>query len=302
MSSSPADLSGAQRPERERAARPVRGSRPAARGSRRGSPVADDTRGEGGADVPPADPHERRTGRCSRAVTSSSAETRRSSWPGAGSTTSTSTSRRSRASRPSGRTGCSGSPNRPGSASRSRSRPILATASPRASARAGRQEGSRTGPSRSASVRCGDEEAMREFGDIARREYRAVGIHVALHPMADLATEPRWARSMHTFGEDAELAGRLRRRVHPRFPGRPARAGIRRVHDQALPRRRTAARRRGSAFPLREGSGLPRRHVRVPPARLRGGLRGRDGADHAVLRPPGRNAVRRGRASATTAT
>ena len=54
-----------------------------------------------------------------------------------------------------------------------------------------------------------DEEAMWEFGDIARREYRAVGIHVALHPMADLATEPRWARSMHTFGEDAELAGRL---------------------------------------------------------------------------------------------
>ena len=54
-----------------------------------------------------------------------------------------------------------------------------------------------------------DEEAMLEFGDIARREYRAVGIHVALHPMADLATEPRWARIMHTFGEDAELASRL---------------------------------------------------------------------------------------------
>ena len=54
-----------------------------------------------------------------------------------------------------------------------------------------------------------DEQAMLEFGDIARREYRAVGIHVALHPMADLATEPRWARSMHTFGEDADLASRL---------------------------------------------------------------------------------------------
>jgi beta-glucosidase len=54
-----------------------------------------------------------------------------------------------------------------------------------------------------------DEDTVREFGDIARREYRAVGIHVALHPMADLATEPRWARIMHTFGEDAELAGRL---------------------------------------------------------------------------------------------
>jgi beta-glucosidase len=55
----------------------------------------------------------------------------------------------------------------------------------------------------------GDEDAVREFGDIARREYRAVGIHVALHPMADLATEPRWARIMHTFGEDGELAARL---------------------------------------------------------------------------------------------
>ncbi len=54
-----------------------------------------------------------------------------------------------------------------------------------------------------------DEETMREFGDIGRREYRAVGIHVALHPMADLATEPRWARIMHTFGEDADLAARL---------------------------------------------------------------------------------------------
>ena len=50
---------------------------------------------------------------------------------------------------------------------------------------------------------------MREFGDIARQEYLAVGIRVALHPMADLATEPRWARIMGTFGEDAELAGRL---------------------------------------------------------------------------------------------
>jgi beta-glucosidase len=54
-----------------------------------------------------------------------------------------------------------------------------------------------------------DEDAVEEFGDIARQEYRAVGIHVALHPMADLATEPRWARICHTFGEDAELASRL---------------------------------------------------------------------------------------------
>jgi beta-glucosidase len=55
----------------------------------------------------------------------------------------------------------------------------------------------------------GDPALVEQFGDIARREYRAVGIHVALHPMADLATEPRWGRSNGTFGEDAELASRM---------------------------------------------------------------------------------------------
>jgi beta-glucosidase len=55
----------------------------------------------------------------------------------------------------------------------------------------------------------GDEAVVREFGDIARQEYLAVGIRVALHPQVDLATEPRWARIHGTFGEDAELSGRL---------------------------------------------------------------------------------------------
>ncbi len=54
-----------------------------------------------------------------------------------------------------------------------------------------------------------DSVLVARFGDIARREYRAAGIHLALHPMADLATEPRWARINGTFGEDAELAARL---------------------------------------------------------------------------------------------
>ena len=54
-----------------------------------------------------------------------------------------------------------------------------------------------------------DEDLVRRFGDIARREYAAVGIRVALHPQVDLATEPRWARQLQTFGEDAELAGRM---------------------------------------------------------------------------------------------
>ena len=54
-----------------------------------------------------------------------------------------------------------------------------------------------------------DAELVRQFGDIARQEYRAVGIHIALHPMGDLATEPRWARIVGTFGEDAERSARL---------------------------------------------------------------------------------------------
>jgi beta-glucosidase len=54
-----------------------------------------------------------------------------------------------------------------------------------------------------------DEELVERFGDIARQEYLAVGIRAALHPMADLATEPRWARISGTFGEDAALSARM---------------------------------------------------------------------------------------------
>tara|TARA_B110000977_G_C11091192_1_gene496930 strand:+ start:1427 stop:3403 length:1977 start_codon:yes stop_codon:yes gene_type:complete len=55
----------------------------------------------------------------------------------------------------------------------------------------------------------GDGAVAEEFGRIANQEYRAVGIRMALHPMADLATEPRWARTVGTFGEQAELSSRL---------------------------------------------------------------------------------------------
>jgi len=54
-----------------------------------------------------------------------------------------------------------------------------------------------------------DAELVQQFGDIARREYLAVGIRVALHPMVDLATEPRWCRVNGTFGEDAELTSQM---------------------------------------------------------------------------------------------
>jgi beta-glucosidase len=55
----------------------------------------------------------------------------------------------------------------------------------------------------------GDVALVEEFGNIARQEYTAVGIRVALHPMADLATEPRWSRMNGTFGEDADLTAKL---------------------------------------------------------------------------------------------
>lgn len=54
-----------------------------------------------------------------------------------------------------------------------------------------------------------DADLVQRFGDIARQEYTAVGIRVALHPQVDLATESRWARQLQTFGEDAALAGEL---------------------------------------------------------------------------------------------
>jgi beta-glucosidase-like glycosyl hydrolase len=54
-----------------------------------------------------------------------------------------------------------------------------------------------------------DVEAVREFADIARQEYVAVGIRAALHPTLDLATEPRWARQAGTFGQDPDLVCEL---------------------------------------------------------------------------------------------
>ncbi len=55
----------------------------------------------------------------------------------------------------------------------------------------------------------GDEQLMRDFGEVVREEYRAIGIREALFPQIDLATEPRWARISGNFSEDAALTARL---------------------------------------------------------------------------------------------
>jgi beta-glucosidase len=51
-----------------------------------------------------------------------------------------------------------------------------------------------------------DPAITKQFGDIASKEYRALGITTALSPQIDLATEPRWNRFIGTFGEDPNLA------------------------------------------------------------------------------------------------
>ncbi len=55
----------------------------------------------------------------------------------------------------------------------------------------------------------GDETLVKEFAEVVRKEYLAIGIREALHPQIDLATEPRWARISGNFSEDAKLTARL---------------------------------------------------------------------------------------------
>lgn len=51
-----------------------------------------------------------------------------------------------------------------------------------------------------------DPAVVKQFGQVAAREYRALGITTALSPQVDLATEPRWARVNGTFGENVLLS------------------------------------------------------------------------------------------------
>jgi beta-glucosidase len=65
----------------------------------------------------------------------------------------------------------------------------------------------------------GSADLVERFADIARQEYLAVGLRLALHPQIDLATEPRWSRISGGFGEDADLTGRLVRAYIRGFQG-----------------------------------------------------------------------------------
>jgi beta-glucosidase len=56
-----------------------------------------------------------------------------------------------------------------------------------------------------------DPSIVLQFGQIAAREYRALGITTALSPQIDLGSEPRWNRINGTFGEDPVLSADMGR-------------------------------------------------------------------------------------------
>ncbi len=64
-----------------------------------------------------------------------------------------------------------------------------------------------------------DLKLTRDFADIARQEWTAVGLRKGYMYMADLATEPRWQRIEGTFGEDADLAANMIREIVLGFQG-----------------------------------------------------------------------------------
>lgn len=50
---------------------------------------------------------------------------------------------------------------------------------------------------------------VRRLASMQREELLAMGVRMSLSPVADLSTEPRWARSHETYGDDADLASQM---------------------------------------------------------------------------------------------
>jgi beta-glucosidase len=64
-----------------------------------------------------------------------------------------------------------------------------------------------------------DLKLVHEFADIARQEWKSVGLRKGYMYMADLSTEPRWQRIEGTFGEDANWVASMIREVVIGFQG-----------------------------------------------------------------------------------
>lgn len=54
-----------------------------------------------------------------------------------------------------------------------------------------------------------DADLVREHAEIVRQEFTTVGIRVALGPTLDVASDPRWARTLGTFGADPAVVSEL---------------------------------------------------------------------------------------------
>jgi beta-glucosidase len=64
-----------------------------------------------------------------------------------------------------------------------------------------------------------DLDLTREFADIARQEWRSVGLRKGYMYMADLSTDPRWQRIEGTFGENAEWVAKMMTEIVMGFQG-----------------------------------------------------------------------------------
>lgn len=64
-----------------------------------------------------------------------------------------------------------------------------------------------------------DLKLVREFADMARQEWAAVGLRKGYMYMADLSTEPRWQRIEGTFGENSEWVGQMISQIVLGFQG-----------------------------------------------------------------------------------
>ena len=64
-----------------------------------------------------------------------------------------------------------------------------------------------------------DLKLVREFANIARQEWAAVGLRKGYMYMADLSTEPRWQRFEGTFGEDAQWVAKMMTEIVLGFQG-----------------------------------------------------------------------------------
>ena len=64
-----------------------------------------------------------------------------------------------------------------------------------------------------------DPDLVEEFGRIAAKEYRAMGIATALSPQVDLASDPRWNRFSGTFGAGSRLVADMARAYCDGFQG-----------------------------------------------------------------------------------